>query len=261
MTKGLQVGFGSPIGADLLADLRERGVQMARLDCQGVQSADDMAHLTAEVLAADLCPLLIIRPDQAAWWPPGAEIDIEILNEPDLNNTTPMDYATSVQRVCGTIPAGYRLWAGAISNLDLDSLAWLKASIRYWPESVGVSVHRYPPNGARPEQAHKGFGSRTHEVARLKAMIGARPWGVSEVGYHTGEQSTGWWFWRKRWHWTPDQVAEFMRWEGAFFDAQGAAFCCAYQINSGQTDHYLDQFGWRTVDGAWTPVADIYRAT
>jgi hypothetical protein len=270
MMHGLHVGFGSLIGGDLLAELRERGVQMVRSDYLHVQVPLDIEYLINEVLDAGLVPLAVIRPDQASWLPSAVDVgplDVEIWNEPDIGTPptmrmSPAEYAFEV-RYARTLSGCHRLWTGVISNLDVDSLEWLKASIAAgWPEDVGVSIHRYPPNGGRPEHPQQGFGSREHEVDRLRAIIGDRPFGVSEFGYHRGEQSLRQgWFGRKRWRWTPEEQAQFTAWEFEFWRAMGAAFACAYQINSGTGPGYLDQFGWRDADGAWLPVADALRAT
>lgn len=266
MRYGLQVGFGNLIGGELLESLRVRGVQLVRSDYQGVRAADQIPALIGEVHNAGLVPLSTMRPDQVSWLPPVeafGPLDVEIWNEPDLGTApspklSPDAYAAAVRSAHEGLSGPHRLWCGVISNLDKDSLLWLEASIRRgWPEDIGVSVHRYPPNGGRPEQGHKGFSSRADEVARLKRIIGGRPWGVSEFGYHLGEQSSGWWIWKRRWHWTPQQQKEFTAWDFRFWAGQDADFAVNYQINSGGGTGYLDRFGWRDKDSAWLPVADV----
>lgn len=266
MIKGLHVGFGRLLGVDLLAALRARGVKMIRSEYLEVLSACDLHALIGEVVQADLHPLSVLRPDQCGWLPSPDEfgpLEIEVWNEPDLGTfptprLTPEQYAQAVADAVAVCPGGHRLWCGVISNLDLDSLQWLEASIRRWPAHVGVSVHRYPPNGGRPDQPHQGFGSREHEVERLRALTGDRPWMVTECGYHTAEQSTGRWPRKKTWHWTDDEVATFVRWEWDFWARAGAAAAVLYQLNDGTGPGYLDHFGMRRVDGTWKPVADTY---
>jgi hypothetical protein len=258
MLKGLQVGFGSLIGADTLGQLRERGVQMFRLDCQPLVCEADLRNCVNEVLDAGMTPLVIIKPEQA-WWLPQTPLDVEVLNEPDLAGMSPATYAQHVRNAYDVIRGRHCIWAGVISNLDKDSLAWLRESITYWPEDVNVSVHRYPPTGAGPSKAHKGFKQRENEVAELMGIIGNRQGGVSEFGYHTAKYSTGNWPFKKQGQLTDDQVAEYTAWEVRFWEQQGAAFACAYQINDGASSHYNDHFGWRDIDGTWKPVADTFR--
>lgn len=261
---GLNVGFGAPIGPELLAALRERGVQMVRLDCQGVS---DIRPLIIEVQEAQLIPIIIIRPSRALWVPPDlGPLDVEISNEPNLGTPpaarqTSIEYAIDVQHVAEALGDTHRLWAGVISNLDRKALQWLRESIDHWPAQVGVSVHRYPPTGAGPAVAHAGHEQRENEVAELQGIIGNRPWGVSECGYHTAEWSTGWWLWRHAHRLTDQQVAEYTAWEADFWTQQNARFFCAYQINDGLSPHYNDHFGWRDINGNWKLVADTFRAT
>jgi hypothetical protein len=261
MIRGLQVGFGSPIGAGLLADLRARGVQMIRIDCQSVSNESALRALITEVLGASLIPLCLIRAEQSLWVPRDLGVlDIELSNEPDLHGIPPLRYADEVNRVYALLDQRHHLWAGVISNLTPKALQWLQESVVYWPAGVSVSVHRYAPTGARPEQAHKGFAQRENEVAALRALIGARPWGVSECGYHRGVWTTGWWIFKRYHQWTQMQQCIFTEWEIDFFEAQGATFFVNYQINSGQTVQPIDQYGWRNFDGVWMPVADVYQA-
>lgn len=254
MKTGLQVGFGSWIGSDLLKDLKSFGVEMIRCDMQNVVCAADLTNLIDEVMLVGLTPLVIIRPEQAKWIPEGEELDVEILNEPDLRKIDPSVYAAAVNHVCWDLDASHRIWAGAISNLNIPSLEWLRKSISSWPSRVNVSVHRYPPNGAGPSKANAGMQTRKRECAILRNMCLQRKWGVSEFGYHTGEQTSGWWLWKKRWHWLDTEIAAFVRTEIEFFRNEGAQFACLYQINDGPSEVFVDHFGIRYQDGTWKPV-------
>jgi hypothetical protein len=264
MLRGLQVGFGALIGSDLLASLRGLGVEMIRLGFPRPQTtATEIRAMLTEVRDAGLTPLAIITTEQALLLPSDWSLDVELYNEPDIGTPptprmTSAEYAQRVQRAHAIVGERHRLWAGSVSNLDEDSLDWLRHSIPYWPESVGVSVHRYPCKGAPPTLPQDGFASRQAEVDALKAIIGSRPWCVSEFGYHTAEWTTGWWFWRKRYRWTDEQVAAFVAWEWAFWERAGAVSATLYQINDGAEDTALGRFGIRDIGGTWKPVAHTF---
>ena len=258
MIAGLNVGFeGHLVGRPLLDDLSARGVRMVRHDCLEVGNAADLTNIITETVDAGLAPLVVMRPDQMLWLPSVAVfgiLDVEIWNEPDIGTPptrrmTPQDYAEEARAAHDYNVCGHRLWAGVISNLDVDSLEWLKASIAAgWPEGVGVSAHWYPPKGSLPpDNAHKGFGSRRHEAERLKAVIGDRPFLISECGYNDGESLT------------PQQVLEATRFEVEFWTEQGATALILYQVNDGPGTSYLDHFGWRDTQGNWKPVSEALR--
>lgn len=259
MTKGLQVGFGQRIGTPLLNELHGMGVEMVRCDMQPVTTQAEFVWLIDEVAHAQLRPLIIIRPDQAAWVPNDASLDIEILNEPNYANVDPLTYAGYVDAVCRTLNPCHAVWAGVIGNLNHESINWLRGSVRSWPAHVNVSVHRYAPKGGAPTVPQAHFASRAAEVECLKAYIGVRKFGVSEFGYHTGEWTTGWWFWKRRHRLTDDQVLAYAQWEWKFWESQRAEFAIWYQINDGAaTGDPIDRFGIRYLNGQWKPVAHSF---
>jgi len=254
--KGLQVGFGAPIGADTYTALRDLGVQMVRLDMQPVTDTALFEAITREALVAGLRPLLIIRPEQVSWLPDMPTLDVEVLNEPDLTRISPEAYADQVNAVY-TLAGRHRVWAGSLSNLIPKRLAWLARVLALVPPDVGVTVHRYPRKTYGPEAPQEGFRSRFAEVSRLREVVGARPWGVSEVGYHEASETRGWWFWKKHVQWSEMQIASFARWEFAFWANAGAQFAVWYQIGDGPVDPY--RYGIRTFDGRWKPVSETFR--
>jgi len=253
------VGFGEPVGAAVMTDLYALGVRMARLDMQPVTDPALFEAITCEALVAGLRPLLIIRPDQAAWLPDTPMLDVEVRNEPDLTGVSPEAYAAQVNAVYATVAGRHRVWAGSLSNLIPTRLAWLARVLALVPPQVCVTVHRYPKNGATPNDAQQGFKTRAAEMAALRRVVGTRPWGVSEFGYHTGPQRTGWWFWTKRWQWTDTQVAAFARAEWLLWRNAGAQFAVWYQVGDPppMTDPYL--YGIRAFDGTWKPVSETFQ--
>lgn len=262
MIKGLQVGFGDPLTVSTLDALRERNITFIRCDLQMISEPALLHARIDEVTLSGLRPLCIITPAHAAWLSTlqaHPALDFELLNEPDIKGISSSLYADWVTTVRQALPSHHRLWAGVISNLDENSLEWLRDSVRRWPTGVNVTVHRYPPKGAGPTAAQHGFRSRTHEVEVLKSCLGTRTFGVSEFGYHTAEWTTGWWFWKKRHRLSDAQIVTFINWEWQFWKAQGAEFACWYQINDGGNDQQDERFGIRRYDGTWKPVADTFR--
>jgi hypothetical protein len=243
MKRGLQAGFGELLGPDLLRDVAALGIQVIRADLQRLTDPAIALAQVAELHAAGVVPLLIIRPVQATWFRPDTPVDLELLNEPDLGGWTPERYAMMVQSVYAQVGSTHRLWAGSVSNCTKTRLAWLAAVIGRLPPDVGVTVHRYPKNGGRPGDGQDGFKLRLAELDALRRLVAGRRWGCSEFGYHTGTQTTGWWLWRKSWRWTDGQVAAFADMEWEFWQRAGASFAIWYQLNDGVTGDPIDRFG------------------
>jgi hypothetical protein len=263
--RGLQAGFGDLLGAQTLADLRAIGVQLVRLDCQKA-SPKGTEVLVREVLDAGMVPYPIIRDAaQLHYLPPG--LNVELMNEPDLNGPTPVEYERAVLSMAEHAEdVGVRLWAGCISNLNQRGLRYLRAAgVKRWPDRVAVSVHWYP-HGDSNRNAHPGFISRDHEVAELRALIGDRPWGVSEFGFHTTARKVSWldrWIGVSGAAWTDAQVAAMVAGEWAFWEEAGAVGAVLYQVNDGPSagsakPAALDTFGIRRLDGSWKPVAATF---
>ncbi len=266
MVKGLQAGFGELLGSATLTGLRELGVQLVRLDCQA-SSPMAAGALVREVLEAGMVPYPIVREAaQLANLPAGT--NVELMNEPDLHGPKAADYEAAVHHVARhAAGAGLHLWAGCVSNLNQRGLRYLReARVDRWPADVRVSVHWYPHNDSR-RNPHPGFVSRDHEVAELLALIGDRPWGVSEFGFHTTARKVSWldrWLGVRGTAWTDAQVAAMVADEWAFWEEAGAVGAVLYQVNDGPSagsakPEALDTFGIRRLDGSWKPVAATFR--
>lgn len=267
--------YGLNAGADpgLLPALRD-DLHFGRIRIGVHRSLHPWADAEAilAILTAGLQPLVIVRDAHQVLALEGiiSGCDVELWNEPDGTvdgHYQPGNYARMVsaflaacQRV-GAVP-----WIGAISNLHHSGLAWLQemlaaVSFRLAPaEAFGVSAHWYPVGRSRLN-AHSGFSSRADEVEELKWIIGERPWGISEFGFHTAPQLLIRWLPRWRWNtwaWTDQQVADNIAQEWEFWRTQGANFCCLYQITDGQENIAEDRFGIRrccTDPFNWKPSA------
>lgn len=259
MKRGIQAGFGAPLGAETLDALKARGLEMVRLDLQYVIDGAVVRACIREVQDAGMTPLCIVAPERIDLVPADlGPLDLEVLNEPDLLGMVPFTYVAHVRYVYDCVVGRHRVWAGGVSNCTETKLRWLRLVVDALPEDVGVTLHRYPKNGEGPYAPQEGFKNRTLETHAIQRLVGSRRWGISECGYHTGPQVKGWWFWKRRWHWTDAQVAVFARQELAWWRAAGAAFAVWYQINDGVGTDPLDRFGIRRADGTWKPVAQVF---
>jgi hypothetical protein len=171
---GLQCGFGAPLGASVLAELKALALSVIRLDLQDVDDATTTA-LAQEVLDAGLRPLCIIRrPDQMLVLPDTARI--EVGNEPDLEHFgwTPESYV-AVANDCVEIARAtlHTLYVGAVSNLNdrgfdfLKTLPWAD-----YPPSIRCSVHRYPETGSATAPHFPPSRTRDDEVRTLRNLVG-----------------------------------------------------------------------------------------
>ncbi len=243
MLRGLQVAFNEPVALELLQTLKAKGVDLVRLDYQKTALADLVAWI-APVLEAGLVPLVIVsKPDQiTALIPCDVRVALELGNEPDLEGPDPHTYAVNLSACAlAAKAAGLTLFGGAVSNLIPKALDYLKA-IGPFPEGVGVSVHRYAP-GDLALAHHAEYASRTAEVLALRAIIGDRPYGVSEMGYHTDPSQDDA-------QCSAQIAAEWAFWEGL---PQPPAFVCLYQLNDGAGQTALDHYGVRYLDGTFKP--------
>ena len=246
---GVQTHFGALVGADTLSALRAFGFEIVRIDAQ-TSDIDTTLDMISEAQAAGLQPLVIIsRPEHLPWLPEG--LDYELLNEPDLNGPPPPVYAELVLKAAEVArQRSQRLWIGAISNLNERGFNYLR-DIGPLPHDVGVSVHRY--GDGTFEHAHDGFATRESEVAQLRALIGNRPFGVSEFGYPTNRN--GWGPFTSRI--TPDEAAILIRAEISFWARVGARWSVIFQLNDGPTEMRENRYGIRAFDGTWKPAARV----
>ncbi len=232
----------------MLQAIRGRGVDGVRLDLRGM-TPEDAREAIQEAYAAGLEVLALVDVRQLPWVPPGTAV--ELGNEPDLSGPEPAEYAGQIRAaVVLAQERRLRLWVGAVSNLNRRGLDYLAAVIEAVPAAgVGITVHRYP-TGPGATTPHDGFLGRADEVVALRRLIGARPWGVSEFGYHTGPRRR--WSWFPWWTtcWSDAEVAQHVAWEWEFWRTQGARFAVLYQLNDGPTAQPIDRYGIRTREGA-----------
>lgn len=250
-----------------LQQIASLGFTQVRLDLLEAGGWSAARQITA-ARDAGLSPLVIVRDSIQVRDLGGilAGCDVELRNEPDGpigGNLSPGVYAALVPTFAFECHlAGAMPWVGAVGNLAEDPLTWLQRMLAALPAAVtsfGVTVHRYP-NGNLWSRAHEGFGSREHEVLKLRNLIGDRPWACSEFGYTTAPQLKRKWLPRwlpgNTWALTDAQVADNVTHEWDFWRRHGARFAVLYQINDGPNPKDKEhRFGIRTLDGRWKPVA------
>lgn len=238
MKKGLQTHFNLPIGVDLLREVRSLGWETARIDGMEGHSIEPMISETVE---AGLEPFVIVDSiEELARVPAG--LDAEWTNELD-GDVTPSFYRRTLDRAAGVAASlGIRLWAPCISNLDFDSLWWMRL-VRGsgWPKGLhGISAHSYGPF------PHDGFRSREDEVRQFKQLIDGKPYRITECGLASTEGVS------------EEEQADFLIREFEFWTAQGAEAAYWFQLNDGPTDHPEHRFGIRRFDGSWKPNAGVF---
>jgi len=257
MLRAVQAGFGDPLGATLLGDLKARGVQMVRLDLQRVPTAPMAYSLIDEAVRAGLRPLLIILETQAAWFESASATTSRFSTNP----TSPAGGHPTMLRWCARWRTSSRggIGSGRV-RLELHCREAGLADERRRLAAAGGGPHRASVSEERRDVA--GAAGRLLRPRgrdrRDRAIAGARSWGVSEFGYHTGPQKTGHLWWAKRWRWTDAQIADFVRQEWALWALAGASFACLYQLNDGLSGDPLDRYGIRYATGEWKPVADTF---
>ncbi len=246
---GVQTGFGEVGGAELYAELKARGWEVARIEASQTVDNAITRLCVEEVIAAGMRPLTICRTLGDLYGIP-EWTDVEWQNEPDIGTPptwrfTPAEYVAMLPDVIDICDRRHlRLWVGSISNLSTTALDWLVAIMPAVPSHVGISVHRYPRTNLQFAATQPGFASRGEEVAVLKAIIGARPFLVSEYGYHqSGYRSC----FRRVPPLTNQEVADKMRLETEFWREAGADALVWYQVGEDGDPKY----GLRTREGIW----------
>jgi hypothetical protein len=267
-TTGVQVGFGLPLGADIYQALAARHWDMARITASGDRALNQ--RMVDEVVEQGIRPLVLCFPEQVQTIPEW--VDIEILNEPDIGGhqwpkINPEAYAQLVNEIMPIARERHmRVWAGAISNTSKEGLAWLGRAVALLADDVGVSIHRYPQRpGDAPSVPRTGHASRATEIAVVKAIVGNRPWGVTEFGWKQDPYNTASSWWERflgllgvsyTTRLTDAQQAQYASDEfDLWLNTAGAEFAIWYQLNDADGK---ELFGLRRVDGTWKPVADIF---
>ena len=248
MRIGINAGFCEPIRHQVpmiysrYTDIRQ-DVYLATDNVQLYTLVNDLRDTAVR-------PLFIARGNQLHAFRRGERT--ELLNEPNINGITPEHYAREWNDYAQTaIENGVVVFAGSISNLTQEGLAWLAATWKLMETPpTHVSIHRYPRrNFAQP---HKGFDSRDAEVKALRDIIGNTSFAVTEFGYHTARQY--------KWivvpfRWSEQQVFEYTVQEYQFWKSKGAESAYIYQLNDGPTDTHINRYGVRYADGDWKLVA------
>jgi hypothetical protein len=241
MLYSMQTHFDTPIGIDLCKELVSRGVQHFRIsglnrsinDCEAMLAESSEAGAKSLLITDSLETLGLIH-----------NTNIEWQNEPDGDGRPLYDYGSFMEayRIC---KANNNILHGpTISNLDRNSLAWLRGFMAHSvPEDVIITYHHYTPD-LYFWQAHEGFISRQEEIDALRRITGNRKIACSESGYND-----------------PDEARQFgnIKAELQFAKDNNLEFWTYYQLNDGVLNNQTDShFGVRRIDYSWKPVIDLF---
>ena len=200
---------------------------------------------------------------------------IEVGNEPDLAHdfwrTRPLllgqIFRDSANAIRDVLPQATVL-CPSISNLDKDSLEYLRRVFRGEPPlGTGCAFHRYPfaTNALDP---HPGFANRYQEIEAVRQIVGKEtPLYVTECGIHEGPHIRKRLFGlcKKKFWLSETDVAEVVTDDLRFWLHTGVRGAALYQLNSGpdrgEREH---SYGIRRFeepwDGEWKPVAQALPA-
>lgn len=237
-------------------------------DAQGTQVTSaieylDLAQTSCESIKAHWDPFLY------------AYCSIELGNEPDIAAEPWKDpremavVSAKAWRIARAILGDeITIITPGISNLDADSIAWLKryawhlesvAPMMIEDPELAWGIHRYPVS-VDPAQPHVGR-TRAEELTKVRAALpdGARIW-VTETGLtegpHRVERPFPWCWIPKREYLTPEVVAARVASDLTWWANQpGVEVVTLYQINDGlNPDDPLHHYGIRDTHGAWKPL-------
>jgi hypothetical protein len=276
MVKSVNIGFGSPLSPDDLAQLRSMKLQGVRTEIPVHASQEQIAAILTPLVGSGLKPLILLHGEalpalelcmQAldvalAAHKLGVSIDLEAANEPNINDCDPLDMAAkllAVKDALDTMDFTGHLYGGSVSNLHRDGLAYLYAmQWKVLPSAIKVAVHRYAPRNL-PGSSH--LQSFQHElVAAMEATGRVTPPAITETGFH-GALTTSEWSFKPPYYHPAHQLSEEQRAE-ALFDLlnecsiYGVPRCDVFQWNSAVPDDEFDyeaMYGVRDPQGVWLP--------
>lgn len=282
MRIGLNAGFGEPLASEMQG-IASHGFTLVRQDVYA-KSSELNVELVREFVNAPLTALFLIgggkiqvsdgsrriEPHELAAMTKAVvecardvgltNYALEIGNEPDIAHEGyaehPADFAEAI-RQCHEAARGAGFFgtiiSGGISNLNDRGFSYLDRMLdaHDFPDAV-IGVHRYPEEGRGPLAAHDRYHSREAEWVALRTIVGESPLACTEFGYHTAAA--------RPFTLTDHVVAGSVLWDLAFYQAHDVSLACVYQLNDGPTEHYIDRYGIRRLDGTWKPVADAIAA-
>lgn len=238
MQVGITAGFGAPLDAPLLDNIRSLKWDIVRQDVQKANAATLVA-LHQNITAANLLPVLLCTADQLQYVPNGSIV--EVLDSVDPTTTglepsfrvDPTTYAKALNASAGdVISKGLKAYA-CLTGVDPTALNWTKTVLQTLNPVYRISVHRYPPTNAMDWLSSK-LGGRAMELANLKAVIGQRAFAVGEFGYHQGPVKSFFdYLLFRHHHWTDSQQYTNILGELGYWQQAGADFACVYQLNDG----------------------------
>lgn len=253
MKAGVNIGFGDLIGSAGLTRCELFGVELARQD---VHPTNDLAPYVQEFVGRKVRPIFLLHDvaraepllDVALPTLGAGGFDIEIFNEPPgMDRVNQTEYVQGINAVHHDARArGFtgRIISGALANLGRDNIAWYRACWPQLPADVTLGFHRYSyktqTDRLRPWPL---FSSREDEIAKLRTIGDGRDLAVTEFGYHTAEETEGFWIFSKPTRLTDEQCRDYLTLDLRLYAANGVVYAIVYQARDGNTDDYLGRYG------------------
>jgi len=274
MKIGIQGGIGDAIPT--LAVCEELRIDAVRCD---VTDATNYPSLVARFLESTIQPLFMIRDVSKAAalmdaaLPTPLQWGLEVFNEPNINAISVDTYVAGVNQVFSDARSrGFqgRVYAGAIANLNVEGIDYLRRAEPRLSPGIAIAIHRYQPGTqtdlfgkSRRAVAWTPFASREAELETVRQIIGDRHLAVTEFGYHTATEEIGWFKVRL----TDDQARDNLVADFQFYEANGPELVIVYQWNDGPIvsgtnepiDQFMHRFGITKEDGTVKPQADAFR--
>lgn len=178
---------------------------------------------------------------------------IECGNEPDITgNMDPQRFVDQCHASLQAVRNASQFQpfiTGGVSNLSKrGGLKYLRKCLAKGlltgEGNVFVGVHPYR-TGLRPWEDFEG-----RPMAAILADVRneAGPYAITELGWHTAENSRGRWPCKEKFSWTDNEIRDFAEWELDLALTEGAELYAWYSINDGATDDAIDRYGIRRFD-------------
>lgn len=276
MLKSINAGFGDPLSADDLTQMRSMKLQGVRTEIPVRASLAQIDGILEPLVGSGLQPLILLHGEalpalelcmQAVdvalkAHALGLAIDLEAANEPNINNCDALEMSAkllAVHEALGNAGFTGKLYGGSVSNLHRDGLDYLRAM--QWgslPSDLLVAVHRYAPRNV-PGSSHIGSLKAELDAACFVTGRTARP-AISEMGYHTALNTAEWSLKPPYYHaahrLTDEQAAEAIFNDLHAYAGWGVPRCDIFQWNCGipkDATDYEALYGVRDHDGSWLP--------
>ena len=263
----MQVGLNIPttlrIAPSLLQDVADLGFDVVRTD---VPPSGDLDGFVSDYDGAAVIPLFLLhdisrnQPLLDSAIPRlGNRFMVQIFNEPPgLDHVNISEYTSGIVLVHSDCRArGFTgpILMGGLANPGRDNHDWLNTALEAMPHDIVVDEHRYSyktqDEWGRPWPFYR---SRDQEAQGLRLLAGTRDVSLTETGWHTAEETSGWGPFSQTIRLTDEQARDNLVRDFQLYEQAGYSLVCVYQLNDGVPDTAGNRFGIRrpNPDGSWT---------